>query len=250
VILGAIHALTPGHGKTVVAAYLVGSKGKIADAMILGLTVTITHTSSVLVLGVIALVASKSILPGDLTPWLGGLSGIIIVIMGSAMFVTRFKNWRRTGEAIAVHDHDHFGIRHTHPHRHNHHDHNDHNHNNGHNHEHEHEHYEERNGVRLLDLITLGISGGLVPCPDAFVVLLIAVAVGRIALGILLIVMFSMGLAAVLITIGILMVKARPIFDKLGAGGGLIRVAMPLVSAALVAIIGIAITYQSLSKVL
>lgn len=234
--LGALHALTPGHGKTVVAAYLVGSKGRVTDAMLLGLTVTITHTSSVLLLGLIALAASKTILPGDLTPYLGSLSGGIIIVMGVVMFASRYRNWRRTGEAVPTHVHDFDG----------HHNH-DHAHHENHTHDHHSHHHGAKSGVRLLDLITLGISGGMVPCPDAFVVLLIAVAVNRIALGIAVILVFSVGMAAVLIAIGIMMVKARPLVEKFG-GGGFIRVYMPFASAILVTMLGIAITYQAATK--
>jgi len=227
VILGALHAITPGHGKTVVAAYLVGSKGRVRDAIILGFVVTITHTSSVLVLGVIALVASKTILPGDLTPYLGTLSGIIIVVMGAVMLAVRYRNWKRTGEAVVAHQH------HTH----------------GHDHDHDHAKEGQARGVRFFNLVALGVSGGMVPCPDAFIVLLIAVAVNRIALGVVIIIAFSAGLAAVLIAIGIMMVKAAPLFERFGGDGKFVR-AMPMISAILVTLIGIAITYQSLSKVL
>lgn len=225
VILGALHALTPGHGKTVVAAYLVGSKGRVIDALILGVIVTVTHTSSVLLLGVIALLAQEKILPGDLTPYLGALSGAIIVIMGAIMLATRLRNWRSAGSAIPEHN-----TLHTH------------------NHDYDHEHEAPEVGVRLFDLIALGISGGMVPCPDAFVVLLIAIAGGRLVLGIVVILAFSLGLAAVLITIGILMVKARPLVERLGLGGIFIRVYMPLASALLVTLIGAAITYQFISR--
>jgi|GEM_PF-849031 len=251
VILGALHALTPGHGKTVVAAYLVGSKGRVIDAMILGVVVTVTHTSSVLLLGVVALLASKRILPGDLAPYLGSLSGVIIVIMGFTMLVTRFRNWRRTGSAIPEHTHSH-AVPHSHLHDHEHdHDH-DHHHDHTHLdvHEHEHGHEALEKGVRLGDLIALGISGGLAPCPDAFVVLLIAIAVGRLALGLVVILAFSLGLAAVLITVGILMVKVRPLVERLGLGGGFVRVYMPLASAFLVTVIGVGITYQFMSKLI
>lgn len=235
VALGALHALTPGHGKTVTAAYLVGARGRLRDAVILGITVTITHTSSVIVLGVIALVASKTILPGDLTPYMGALSGVIIVFMGVFILGSRYRNWRRTGEAAGGHRHF-YGASHDEYHEHLH----------GH-HVHSHEPASGQRGVRLFDLVALGVSGGLVPCADAFVVLLIAVAVGRIALGVIIIMAFSLGMAAVLIAVGITMVKARPVFDRFG-GGRWIRVYMPLASAALVTFIGAIITYQSLAK--
>jgi ABC-type nickel/cobalt efflux system permease component RcnA len=239
VILGALHAITPGHGKTVVAAYLVGSKGRVMDALILGVVVTLTHTSSVILLGLIALYASKKILPQDLTPYLGALSGFIILVMGLVMCIKRFRNWMRTGAAIPEHSHSHDSA-HTH----------DHNHQHEHDGEHEHSHELPRNGVRLFDLVALGVSGGMVPCPDAFVVLLMAVVVNRIALGIVIILAFSLGLAAVLITIGILMVKARPAVEKLGLGGSFLRAYMPIGSAILVTIIGAYITRQFVLKLI
>jgi len=246
-VLGALHALTPGHGKTVVAAYLVGARGRAADAIILGITVTITHTATVILLGVIALVASKTVLPGDLTPYMGALSGGIIVLMGALMLGSRYRNWRKTGEATGVHRHFHeLGLDHDHHHDHDH---------PRETHEHVHRHEPSpaaavghNRGVRLFDLLALGVSGGLVPCADAFVVLLIAVAVGRIALGIIIIMAFSLGMAVVLIAVGLVMVKARPLFDRFG-GGRWVKVYMPLGSAMLVTVIGIIITCQSLAEI-
>lgn len=205
--LGCVHALSPGHGKTIVAAYLVGSKGRIRDAIFLGSVVTMTHVSSVLALGVLTLFASQYILPQEIYPWLGFGSGILIVIIGYFMY-------RQRSNASHGHSHSHglFGHSHSHSHDHEPHEHN-HNHSKDEIHgDHEvgahHHHDKKESGVSLWSLLGLGISGGAVPCPSALVVLLTAISYQKLMLGLLLIIVFSLGLASVLIAIGILTVVA------------------------------------------
>ena len=185
--LGALHALEPGHGKTVVAAYLVGSRGSASHALLLGLIVTAAHTAGVYLLGGLTLYASRYIVPERLYPWLGLFSGLTVAGLGLCLFLKRCT-----------------GATHLHSHSHGHH----------HGHAHEHSdthHYQERKsgGVSLRELIVLGITGGIVPCPAALVVLLSAVGLRRVGFGLFLIVAFSIGLAAVLIALGVLMVYAR-----------------------------------------
>jgi ABC-type nickel/cobalt efflux system permease component RcnA len=236
--LGAFHALEPGHGKTVVAAYLVGSRGTAGHALFLGLVVTASHTVGVYLLGAVTLYASRHVVPERLYPWLGALSGILIVCLGVSLLYRRLAG---PGAARGI-DHDHRdGHGHDHDHAH------DHGH--GHNHGHPHHHHVPDGPVSLRALVALGVSGGIVPCPAALVVLLSAVAMGRIGLGLLLIVAFSVGLAAVLIAIGLLVVSARRLasrFGRAGAEGPLVRRWLPLTSAAVITLSGVVITVQAL----
>ena len=157
--LGAMHAMSPGHGKTIVAAYLVGSRGTFKHAMFLGAMVTFTHTASVFLLGFVTLFLSKYVLPEKLFPILGAISGLSIVWVGSMLF---FRRLRARG-------------------RHHHHHHHDHDHAHGHVHDHadghSHSHVPEGE-ITMGSLIALGASGGLVPCPSALVVLLSAISLG------------------------------------------------------------------------
>lgn len=390
VVLGMFHALSPGHGKTVVAAYLVGSRGTARHAVFLGLTVTITHTIGVFALGLITLFASQYILPEKLYPWLGLLSGLLVVGMGLSLFRSRllFARVKSNSAALeAEHTHSHEGHTHTHndhDHSHNHehghsHSHEGHSHNHDHNHEHDHHHDHEETGniaakqpalaltatgtaapltvenraatlplppetghfheetgpahthhdhdhdhshthpagkspaahtyedhthshhdhdhihphshdhshshdghthqhhehdhlhenglvhshggkvhshlppgadgktVTWKNLLVFGISAGLLPCPSALVLMLSAIALNRTALGLIMIVFFSAGLAGTLTLVGLLLVYARDRFNRLQSARttALVRL-LPIVSAALVAILGLAITYEGL----
>lgn len=210
--LGAAHALTPGHGKAIVAAYLAGSRGRIADAVYLGAVVTATHTASVFILGVATLSASTRISLDRIYPWLSLLSGLLVAAIGVWLL------WRRwPGRAR-----EHAG--HSHPHQ----------------QEHHHPHYHPSKG----SLLSLGISGGLVPCPEALVVLMVAVSLRRIVLGLAILVAFSLGLALVLISIGVAMVLAGPALQKLGGNSSWTR-ALPVVSAAVVTLLGAGILWQA-----
>jgi len=230
IFLGAAHALEPGHGKTIVAAYLIGSRGTVWNAVFLGVIVTITHTGSIILLGLTTLFASQYILPQRIFPWLGFVSGFIIVAVGIWLLVRSLRP-----SPVHVHSHGPLGT-HTHGEEEHHH------HDEEHHEDHEHPH---ASPVSWGSLLTLGISGGLVPCPAALVILLSAIALNRIVLGLTLIVSFSFGLAAVLITIGILMVVARSFMDRFGVKGGLIQ-KLPIVSATVIIILGFVIAIKSL----
>jgi nickel/cobalt transporter (NicO) family protein len=198
--LGAIHALSPGHGKTIVAAYLVGTRGTPKHAIFLGAMVTFTHTISVFFLGLATLFLSQYVLPEKIYPVLGAISGLSIVWIGGTLF---FKRLRAAGGHSHGHGHHHHHHGHDHDHSHEHgglvHDHGD---------GHVHSHVPEGD-VSLGSLIALGASGGLVPCPSALVLLLSSVALGRVALGLTLLVAFSMGLAIVLMSIGLVVLYAK-----------------------------------------
>ncbi len=207
-VLGMGHALSPGHGKAMVAAYLIGRSGKVKDAFTLGIIVTITHVASVIVLGIAALLLSRYFLPGDLYPWLGAFSGVLVFFVGYIMLAKR-----------ALHG----------AHHHHHHD----------------DSKEESEPVSWWSMLSLGIAGGMVPCPTALVVLLAAVALGRIVFGLLLIFAFSLGLAAVLIIIGILTVRASKLTERFSGSRKLIE-NLPVASAGLVMLAGIAIALNAL----
>lgn len=232
--LGAFHALEPGHGKTLVAAYLVGSHGTAWHALVLGLTVTASHTSSVYALGGIALFASHYILTEQLYPWLGLVSGLLITGMGVVLLTQAWQHWRHT------HLPDY---RHSHPYaRHSDHHHHDHERQYG-----PHHHDAQAPGqVSYGALFTLGITGGIIPCPAALVVLLSAVALQRIGFGLLLIVAFSLGLAAVLVSTGLLLVSARGVVQR-WSGEGPWLIYLPFASPLVIIPIGIAIALRSLA---
>jgi nickel/cobalt exporter len=247
--LGAFHALEPGHGKTVVAAYLVGSRGTVQHAVLLGLIVTASHTAGVYLLGGVTLYASRYVVPERLYPWLGVASGLAIAVLGFTLFLRRFA------QAAAGHAHGH-SPEHGHGHGHHHHHGADHGHGPGiHSHEVDHDHGEGAHhhspapsgAIALPGLVALGVSGGIIPCPAAVVVLLSAVALNRVGFGLLLIVAFSVGLAAVLIAIGILMVYAGRVMARFHGDGPLIQRWLPLASSVVITIFGVAITLQALT---
>lgn len=242
--LGAFHALEPGHGKTIVAAYLVGSGGTAAHACLLGLIVTASHTAGVYVLGAVTLYASRYIVPDRLYPWLGALSGLVIAGLGLMMFLRRYTGHTHGHSHPRGHHHSHgSGPDHVHDdgraHSSDHHHHDHHGH-------HHHHHPEPGQKVSYRQLLALGVTGGMVPCPAALVVLLSAVALHRIAFGLFLIVAFSVGLAAVLITIGLLMVYAGRFMSRAQGDGLLVTRWLPLGSAAVITLLGVGIAIQSL----
>ena len=251
--LGAAHGLEPGHGKTIVAAYLVGTRGTVGNALFLGAIVATTHTTSVILLGLVALFASQYILPEQILPWLGTASGVLIMGLGGWLLA---GNLRGKGHGHG-HGHSHGEHHdHDHPHEGHHNGDHDHPHEGHHNGDHDHPHEGHHNGhghsheipgkVTLGSLLTLGISGGIVPCTGALVILLLAVAMQRIAFGLVLLVAFSLGLAAVLIAIGILIVKARPLVERFSGDGKWIQ-RLPAVSAAIIILVGLAITVKTLT---
>jgi ABC-type nickel/cobalt efflux system permease component RcnA len=241
--LGAFHALEPGHGKTLVAAYLVGSRGTFKHALLLGLIVTAAHTAGVYLLGAVTLYASQYVVPERLYPWLGVVSGVMITGLGSLLLARRYRG----KEGILAHQHHDAHHSHESGHHHDHanYGHSD-SHGHGHHHGHSHHHHEPGRATSLKELVTLGISGGIVPCPAALVVLLSAVSMDRVAFGLLLIVAFSAGLAAVLIGIGLLMVCAGQFMSRFHTEGRLVTRWLPLTSSAFILLFGIALTIQAL----
>ena len=299
--LGMIHALTPGHGKSIVAAYLVGSRGRARHALYLGATVTVSHTIGVFALGLVTLSLSAWILPEDVYPWLTLTSGVTVVVIGLLAFRVRLRKALRLGRTNGssadatwqpgqgqhdhdhdhghdhAHDHDHaHGHAHDHahdhahalvhadahahdqPHAHHHHDHaldhhdhaldhHDHAHDHDHDHDHGHSHVPEGE-PSLRQLVAVGISGGILPCPSALVVLLSAIALHRVGLGLALIVAFSLGLATTISGIGLLVLYARGIASRIPQSGRLIG-ALPAVSALVITVAGLALTWRALPGV-
>jgi ABC-type nickel/cobalt efflux system permease component RcnA len=241
--LGAAHALTPGHGKTIVAAYLVGSRGTLKHAAFLGGMVTLTHTITVFLLGLATLFLFQYVVPQKVTQVLGAISGLSIVAIGGWMLYKRLRG--------AGHAHDH-GHSHDHDHGHDHH--HDHDHDHDHHHHHEHPHSHGPGGhthvpdeISWSGLAALGASGGLVPCESALVLLLTAIALRRVGLGLLLLVSFSLGLALVLMGIGVLVIYAKNLLPTGGdpSGHSFFRW-MPVASAAVVMALGMVMTGVSL----
>jgi ABC-type nickel/cobalt efflux system permease component RcnA len=239
--LGALHALEPGHGKTVVAAYLVGTRGTPRHALYLGLIVTATHTAGVYLLGVVTLYLSHYVVPERLYPWLGGISGVIITTLGCGLFLRRYVG--ASQPHTHVHSHDHHSSHphthaHAHPHETIHHDHPS-------PHEASHAQSPVEQTISARALLALGVTGGIVPCPAALVVLLSAIALQRVGFGLLLIVAFSVGLAGVLITLGLLLVSARHIIARVQGEGQLMTRWLPLTSAAVITVFGLAMIAQA-----
>ena len=292
-VLGGLHALTPGHGKAIVAAYLVGSKGRVIDAVFLGLVVTFTHTFSVIALGIVMLVA-QGFAPDDIVPWLSMFSGILIVGIGAWLLTRNMKQYYSGGAHSQAHehphphdhshdnDHDHshrhddeHGHDHDHSHDHDHghdhshddnhdhdhphaddHDHShDHSHDDDHGHSHDHELTHSHGGrththampserTGFWGLLSLGISGGIVPCVDALIGLLFAISLGKLAWGLIILCAFSLGLAAVLVAIGILMVMAKPVIERF-TGEGVWLQRLPMISAAVVILLGALLVFKA-----
>ncbi len=222
---GAAHALTPGHGKAMVAAYLVGTRGKPRHAFMLGGTVTVAHTAGVFAIGFVTLALSQFIVPEQLYPWLTLASGLLVVAVGVGVLRQRLRS-RNGGD-----------------HHHHHHEH-------GHDHHHDHDAPPpRRRRLSSKGILGVGIAAGLLPCPSALVVLLSAIALHRVGLGLALIVAFSVGLAATITAIGLVAVLARRAFGRLSLNGPVVR-ALPAVSAALILAVGVAITVKALPGVL
>jgi len=234
-LLGAVHALSPGHGKTVVGAYLIGSRGTARHAVFLGTTVTLTHTVGVFVLGFATLYASRFIVPERLFPILSLLSALLVLGMGLMLLIQRGRAAAhlRSGSSAALlflpleaapagflHSHG-GGPMHSHlpP---------------------------GAAGERVTwkSLAALGVSGGLVPCPSAMVLLLAAVALNKTAYGMLLVLVFSVGLALTLTVVGLAFLYARNRFKRTATARW--PQLLPLASAAIITLVGVALCVAAL----
>ena len=245
VVLGASHALLPGHGKTIMAAYLAGKRGSVGDAVLVGATVTVTHTAGVLVLGLVVTVSSAIAGEGVLRV-LGVASGLLVAAIGIGLLRSALGSARR-GSALSVTVAEPVlaGARtiapgHTHAHDHTH----DHTH--GHEHWHGHHHHGHHHHGRA-GLVGLGVAGGLVPSPSALVVLLGAVALGRTWFGVLLVIGYGLGMAATLTLAGVLLVRLRGRLERLDLQRRAARLSRwtPLGTAALVLVVGLGLAARA-----
>ncbi|MBW4463937.1 MAG: ABC transporter permease [Pegethrix bostrychoides GSE-TBD4-15B] len=274
IVWGAMHSLSPGHGKTLVGAYLVGARATAKHAVFLALTTTVTHTLGIFALGLIAVFASRYILPEQLYPWMNLVSGVMVAVIGGNLFWSRFQKFfgyqSHAGHLHHIHTHDHKSqldlqtmayvhgtvqtklLEPTHQHHdHQHHRHEHYGHDHGHHHDHSHHSGHSHlppdadgSPITWRSLLALGVSGGLVPCPAALVLLLSCIALGNVGLGLLLVLAFSLGLAAVLTGLGLLMVYAKPLFRHLPTPKGAARL-LPTFSAIGIVVIGIGLSAQA-----
>ncbi len=255
-ILGSVHALSPGHGKTIVGAYLIGSRGTPRHALFLGLTVTVTHTIGVFLLGFATLYASRFIVPERLFPILSMVSALLVLGMGLVLLLQRARaairvlgrqNPRNAPAFFAFEALPAMAgsgrlllAQHSHPHHHEH----SHTHADGTMHSHGggpmHSHLPPGAAgekITLKSLITLGISGGLVPCPSALVLLLAAIALHKTAYGMLLVLVFSVGLAITLTIVGLAFLYARNKFRSENSTARWPQL-LPVLSAATITVVG------------
>lgn len=241
--LGAVHALSPGHGKTLVGAYLIGSRGTPRHAVFLGLTVTVTHTLGVFILGLATLYASRFFVPERLLPILTVISALLVMGMGLVLLVRR----TRTVKFMPAAPSSAHGLlltrNYSYPHAHG-----------GGLHSHGggplHSHLPPGaagDRVSWRNLATLGISGGLVPCPSAMVLLLAAIALNKTAYGMLLVLVFSAGLAVTLSAVGLAFLYARDRFSKRVSTARWTQV-LPLLSAAIITIVGMGLLITALKS--
>ncbi len=246
--LGAGHAVTPGHGKTLMAAYLVGTRGTALHAVGLGLAVTVSHTLGILVLAALV-VGAQGLLPPDVV--VRGapvVAAVTIVAIGGWMLLTEFRRRLAARSTAMVHGAHH----HDHDHDHDHHG--DHEHD-GETHEHHrhgglsHSHLPPAGStIRWRGLIALGLAGGLIPSTSALFILLGSIVAGRPAFGFVLVVVFGFGMALVMTGVGLAMVFARTRLDRLPSGSGFGRLARhaPLVAAVVVLAFGLYLTAQAI----
>ncbi|GAC1314298.1 MAG: hypothetical protein NVSMB2_03510 [Chloroflexota bacterium] len=253
IVLGMAHALQPGHGKTVVAAYLVGARGTARHALFLGATVTATHTAGVYALGLVTIFLSQYIVPERLYPILEVASGALVLGIGAWLLGRRLLAAIRRAPAT-THQHSHAAEPQHHDHSHDHAP--------EHSRDHAADEVHSHGGgpahshamparVTWRSLLALGVSGGLLPCPEALMVLLITIAAHRVLFGLLLIVAFSTGLAGVLVGFGLLLVYARGVFGRVTfPSSGLVPRLLPVASACVIVVAGGLITLQALPRVL
>jgi nickel/cobalt transporter (NicO) family protein len=243
-VLGAAHAALPGHGKTVMAAYLAGRNGRPRDAVAVGATVTITHTGGVLVLGL--LLTSVAGLAGEtVLGWLGVVSGGLIAVVGTGMLL----GVRRRRLAAAEHGHSHS---HSHDHGHGH----SHDHGHGHSHDHSRHHHHDHNRPSRSSILGIGLAGGLVPSPSALVILLGAIGLGRTGFGVLLVVGYGIGMAATLTAAGLLLIRLQDRWARrrtsttwLSRLAARVSAAAPVGTAALVLLVGLSLAGRALAAV-
>src|SRR6266481_4823026 len=210
--LGALHAATPGHGKTIAASYIVGVRGRPIDAFVLGLFVTLSHTSGIVLVAVLATLGSTWLIPQRVEAYLAVGTGILVIGIGCWMLRTQMRllpaarrredSWKDRGDVADAYAPNHRHAEdHAHPHPH---DHGPHYHSHGWGLVHTHDiDAITQARPRLAILLGLGIAGGLLPDPGALAILLAAIASGKLILGLLTVLVFSLGFASVLVVVGV-----------------------------------------------
>jgi nickel/cobalt exporter len=223
---GALHALGPGHGKTLMAAYLVGAGGRARHAIAVGGSVAVMHTASVLALGFVVLTVSEVFAPERVYPWLGLVSGVIAFALGASLLVVRLGSW---GGRQGGPDHHHANA------------------DGRAGHEHAPPYPAPPEVLSRRCLTALAVAGGMLPSPTALVVLLAAVALDRIAYGLALIGSFSLGLATALVLVGLVALRARDVVAGRMSGRGARLV--PVLSAASIALLGVVLTFRGFLQI-
>lgn len=225
---GALHAIGPGHGKTLMAAYLVGTGGRLRQAVAVGGAVSIMHTASVLGLGLLVVFAQRLFPPERVYPWLGLLSGLVAIGLGAGLLVVRLGVWGSQGRSSSHAGADHAdladeqGHAHSHPHQ-------------------------EGPVLSRSGLTALAVAGGILPSPTALVVLLAAIALHRVVFGLALIGAFSVGLAAALVVVGILALRAREfVSGKMSSTWGRL---VPVLSASAIVVVGLVLTIRGATQI-
>jgi len=280
--IGAVHAATPGHGKTIAAAYIVGARGKPVDAVILGVFVTLSHTSGIVLVGVLASLGLPGMVPQRIEAWMALITGILVIGIGFWTLWTQRElmlqlqgvspaPWNANDHAhepaqehseMRFRPHTHEG-EHTHGHLQHGHDH-AHGHDHSHDHDHTHSHHDAEAGSHshgwgfkhthdlklattnrpsLWVLIGLGIAGGLLPDPAALAILLNALAQGKVMLGLGTVVVFSIGFASTLVIVGVIAAKVgQKILDWL-AGPWAAR--MQISTSLLIVVVGVILSFKA-----
>lgn len=221
---GALHALGPGHGKTLMAAYLVGGAARIRDPVAIACAVATMHTASVLGLGVLVLFATEVLAPERVYPWLGLVSGVVTLSLGVGLLVVRLVLPRarpQSGADPMQHPHRHGPEGHAHPHP-----------------------APDGPVLSRKGLSAVAVAGGILPSPTALVVLLASVTLRRVAYGLALIGAFSLGLAAALAIVGVLTLRARDLLAR-RLPVGLVR-AVPVASAGAMVVLGLGLSARAL----
>jgi len=264
---GAAHAATPGHGKTIAAAYIVGARGKPIDAVILGIFVTLSHTSGIVLIGVLASLGSTWLRPQRIEAYLAIVVGIMVIVLGLWMlWAQRDLIALAMGETGEPGDGASRTDTHTHDHEHGH----DHGHDHDHDHDHDHPHSHgpdqsvvwhshgfskshshrldlvAENRPKLPVLLALGIAGGLLPDPAALALLLGALSSGKVLLGLVTVVVFSIGFATTLVVVGIVAAKVgEKVLDWLAS---IWMIRLQIATSLLIVGMGVVLTVRAISE--
>ena len=261
-LLGAIHAFAPGHGKTVMAAYLVGQNGSMRQAALIAGTVTLTHTFGVLVLG-LAISASTIVAPERLYPYLGLASGLMLAAIGAGLLI---RAWRQRAPAHAHHSHDTQAVGHDHAH--DDHAHDDHAHpHDGDPHDHDavphahggrfhtHAPLDTSRPLTLGSMLAIGFVGGFLPSPSAVVVILGAIALDRTWFGVVLVLAYGVGMALTLTGAGLILLKTRGALERRGMASSwstrllVFNRVLPTLTGAVIVTVGLVLAAQAFTKI-